>query len=209
MIRRARFARLHALLLLGLGCVVGLPAGATTIRQFDLFWQSFDASRPDITGTISLDLDALPAALPYDNPTALPPWLVDLVIDVPGSGPYGGRFTRSNYSGLIWNNISDSGPINFDFSTDLYNQGGWGNACPFLPSGLCNFQLLADTSTATPYTPAPFQLYTRQSGAYYLGLKGFAPSSSLPGVPAPLPLAGGVVLLGWSRRLRARISRLP
>ena len=193
--------------------LTGQPASAMQLKTFDLLWAGFNPGNPDITGTITLDLDLVQSALPYNDPNNLPNWLYDLVINVPGPAPYGGTFQRSDYSGLIWDNRTDAADIAFDFTSNLVGQQGWGTVCPFNPgSGSCNFRLLvSDPNTSlAPYSDSPFQMYTRTTTTgSYAGLREFTPSAPTASVPAPLPIFGAGSALVCTRRLRRRARQSP
>ena len=199
---RARNAAVLGLMLL---CCSGQAAGAVNVRSFDLQWNPYDPSGVTITGRIKLDLDLLqvPGALPYADESTLPPWLVDVTITVPGSGPGSGSFGLADYSGLLWNN--NNGAISFDFSSELLGQGGWGPSC-----GPCTFLLrknpLDPSKDLVPFGDTTFQIYSPLAGGQYGGLVSFAPASdpAPSAVPAPLPLAGAAAALHASRRLRRR-----
>ncbi len=205
---RARNAAVLGVMLL---CCSGQAAGAVDVRSFDLQWNPYHPSGVTITGRIKLDLDLLqvPGALPYADESTLPPWLVDVTITVPGSGPGSGSFGLADYSGLLWNN--NNGAISFDFSSELLGQGGWGPSC-----GPCTFLLrknsLDPSKALVPYGDTTFQIFSplapdsSSPGGQYGGLVSFAPASdpAPSAVPAPLPLAGAAAALQAGRRLRRR-----
>lgn len=176
-------------------------ATAANLKSFDLRWDIYPPGTGSITGRITLDLDALVLELPYDNDSVLPTWVHELTIHVPGTGSGTGTFTKSDYTGLVWNN--NDGAIHFDFDDELIGQGGWGTTCvaPYL--GVCGFELKRNPagSADVPYGPVGFDIYTLMGGGQYGGLKSFAPTASVPG---PLPLAGAAAMFHWSRRLRRR-----
>ncbi|MCS5690368.1 hypothetical protein NZK33_00010 [Cyanobium sp. FGCU-6] len=215
-VRAIPFAPSASLMLLGLaGASVQPAAAAQNLQNFNLQWNSY-SSPLQISGVITLDLDlldpALPAIspLPYSTtPPSMPAWVHALSITVPGSGAGTGTFDLSDYIGLEWQN--NNGLIDFDFSTELIGQGGWGTTCDIFPdpAGYCNFLLITDPSTTdAPFGDVGFQMYTLNGGGQYGGLVTFTPAgppSPTSSVPGPLPLAGAAALLHSSRRLRRRV----
>jgi hypothetical protein len=208
--RTCNIALAAPLMLLGLASASALPAAAQNLQNFNLLWNSYSSSL-QISGVITLDLDLLdpaqptPSPLPY-GPAGLPPWVHALSITVPGSGIGTGSFDLSDYTELDWQ-INNT--IDFDFTTELIGQGGWGTTCNIFPdtAGYCNFRLITDPATTdAPYGDIGFQMYTAAGGGQYGGMVDFTPAGPAPPVPAPLPLAGAAVMLHGSRRLRRRVN---
>jgi len=181
-------------------------AKALNLKTFDLQWTPQSGSVGAVSGSITLDVDAIP--FPVHPPAGLPnSWATALSVTVSGVPDPDSLLLNRTFQGTDFHSlVFDNDSISFDYTQDLIGQNGFGTTC--ISKGVCDFNIFAGVSGA----PSAISLFEIIHGGNRFLLTKFAPAASggnpdgPTGVPGPLPLLGAGAAFGWSRRLRKRIA---
>ena len=128
-------------------------AKALTLKTFDLQWTPKSGSVGNVSGSITLDVDASP--FPVFPPASLPnSWATALSVTVsgvpdPDSLMLNRTFEGTDFDALIFDNDS----ITFDYTKDLIGQNGFGTTC--ISNQVCEFNIFAGVTGA----PSAFNFF--------------------------------------------------
>jgi MYXO-CTERM domain-containing protein len=183
-------------------------AKALNLKTFDLQWTPQSGSVGTVSGSITLDVDAIP--FPVWPPASLPnSWATGLSVTVSGVPDPDSLLLNRTFQGTDFVALAfDNDSISFDYTQDLIGQNGFGTTC--ISNLICDFNIFA----AGPGVPMAYNYFEISQGGNRFLLTKFAPAASggnpdgptATGVPGPLPLLGAGAAFGWSRRLRKRIA---